>query len=242
MPATPLPDSTPRRSQPVDHDGFLDIECCRDILKPFEAHWRELAAEAAQLGAGWVEHPETYYAPFGWYLSPVRYFGVDNPEAMAAAPLLGALVAQDHRVMTAQYLRLGPGARVAPHQGRPVGVGRFHLGLIVPDGCGLQVGATTRTWVEGEWLAFNDVLTHSTWNDSDSDRVVLSLDFEHPEIPLPRKAYASRFVQGNYYDVLRRSPNACRAMMWFNRAIRSKVWPLDASAAPSDSSHLPPAK
>lgn len=214
-------------------DGFLDVESCRDVLEPFEARWRELAAEAAQLGAGWHEHPETYYAPFGWYLSPVRYFGVDNPDATAEAPLLGALVSQDGRVMTAQYLRLGPGAKVAPHQGRAVGVGRFHLGLIVPDGCALQVGAIRRSWVEGEWLAFDDVRTHSTWNNSDSDRVVLSLDFEHPDIQVPRRAYASRFVQGTYYDFLRRSPSTVRAMMWYNRAVRSRLWPLDTPAESS---------
>lgn len=234
MSMTPLQHRAVRRSRPICHDGFLDVESCRDVLESFQACWRELAAEAAHLEAGWVEHPDAYYAPFGWYLSPVRYFGVDNPDAMAAAPLLGALVAQDGRVMTAQYLRLGPGARVAPHQGRAMGVGRFHLGLIVPDGCGLQVGEIRRSWVEGEWLAFDDVWTHSTWNDSDSDRIVLSLDFEHPDIPMPRSAYATRFLQGTCYDLLRRSPDAVRAWAWYNRAVRSRLWPLDTSAEPSE--------
>ncbi len=210
-------------------DGFLDIDCCRDVLEPFQARWRELAAEAERLGAGWVEHPDNYYAPFGWYLSPVRYFGIDNPDAMAEAPLLGELVTRDGRVMTAQYLRLAPGAEVAPHQGRAMGVGRFHLGLTVPDDCGLQVGDGTRRWVEGEWLAFDDVRMHCTWNHSDRDRVVLSLDMEHPDIAMPRRAYAHRFAQGVFYDFVRRSPRTHRAMMWFNRAVRSRLWPLDPS-------------
>jgi beta-hydroxylase len=203
-------------------DGFLDVERCRDILEPFQACWRDLAAEAAQLGAAWLEHPETNYAPFGWYLSPVRLFGLDNPDAIAAAPLLGELVAREGRVMTAQYLRLAAGAEIAPHRGRPMGVGRFHLGLIVPADCGMQVGDVARSWVEGEWLAFDDVWVHRTWNHSDRDRIVLSLDVEHPDIPVPRWGYAWRFVQGTFYDVLRRNPRIWRAMTWCHRSVRSR--------------------
>jgi beta-hydroxylase len=213
----------------VVEDGFLDIERCSDILEPFQARWRELANEAEQLGAGWLKYFETDYAPFGWYLAPVRLFGIDNPDAVAAAPLLSELVARDGRVMTAQYLRLGPGAEVGPHYGRPMGVARFHLGLRVPEGCGLRVGDVTRTWVEGEWLAFDDSLVHSTWNHSDRDRVVLSLDFDHPDIPVPRSGYALRFVQGTFYDFVRRSPRARRSMMWYHRARRRRSGPTDAS-------------
>lgn len=216
-----------REPPTADDGGFLDIECSRDVLDPFQDRWRELAAEAEGLGAGWLEHPETYYAPFGWYLSPLRYFGIDNPDAIAAAPILAQLLARDHRVVTAQYLRLAPGADIAPHQGRAIGVGRFHLGLVVPDGCGLEVEGAQRSWVEGEWLAFDDVRVHRTWNHGDRDRIVLSLDFEHPDVAMPRRAYASRFVQGTYYDVVRRSPRTRQAMMWFNRSVRSRLWPLD---------------
>ncbi|MFN8050311.1 MAG: aspartyl/asparaginyl beta-hydroxylase domain-containing protein [Acidimicrobiales bacterium] len=229
--ATPVP--TERADDGSPEPGttrFLDIESCRSILDPFQACWRDLAQEASQLGADWVEHPDTYFAPFGWYLSPIRYFGIDNPEAMAAAPVLGDLVARDARVMTAQYLRLAPGAEVAAHRGRPMGVGRFHLGLVVPDDCGLQVGDVTRTWVEGEWIAFDDVQLHRTWNHSDRDRIVLSLDFEHPDIPMPRRAYATRFAQGAWYSAVGGSPRARRAMMWYSRSIRSRFWPLDDSS------------
>lgn len=104
--------------------------------------------------------------------------------------------------------------------------GRFHLGLLVPDDCGVQLGEVRLSWVEGEWLAFDDVQVHSTWNHSDRDRVVLSLDFEHPDLPVPRQAYASRFLLGNYYDFLRRSHRTRRTMIWFNEAVRRRVSPL----------------
>lgn len=74
----------------------------------------------------------------------------------------------------------------------------------MPDECGLQVGEVSRTWVEGEWLAFDDQLVHRAWNRSDLDRVVLQLDLEHPDIAVPRRAHAVRFLAGIYFDLFRR--------------------------------------
>jgi beta-hydroxylase len=177
-----------------------------------------------------MEHPNNYYCPSGWYLSPVRFFGIDNPDAMAAAPVLSDLVARDSRVMTAQYLCLAPGATVASHRGTPMGMGRFHLGLSIPDGCVLHVGDQTREWIEGEWLAFDDVWPHSTSNLSDRNRIVLSLDLEHPAISLPKRAYLRRHLEGSIYEFLRRSPRTLRAIMWFNRRVRARLWPLEGSS------------
>lgn len=213
----------------VDQD-FLDIERCHEVLDPFQAHWHDLAAEADRIDAGWMKHPDSYYAPSGWFITPVRYFGIDNPDAVAVAPLLGELVARDRRVMNAMYLRLKAGAEIAPHRGRPVGVGRFHLGLTVPEGCFLRVGETSRTWVEGDWLAFDDGLLHAAWNHGDRDRVILQLDIEHPDISLPRRAYAVRFLEGVYYDILRRHPRARAGVAWVNRVIRNRIRPLDQAA------------
>lgn len=218
--------ASPGQEQEVG-DGFLEIDRCQDVLAPFQARWQELATEADRIDEGWLAHPDSYYAPSGWYITPVRYFGIDNPDGIAAAPLLAELVAADGRVMNAMYLRLRGGSVIAPHRGRPVGAGRFHLGLRVPEGCALQIGDTTRTWVEGGWLAFDDGLEHSAWNHSDRDRVILQLDFEHPDIPMPRRAYGVRFLEGVYYDFVRRNEWARRSVMWFNRAVRSTLRPLD---------------
>jgi aspartyl/asparaginyl beta-hydroxylase (cupin superfamily) len=57
-----------------------------------------------------------------------------------------------------------------------------HLPLIVPDGCGLRVGAEVRHWSEGEALIFDDSIEHEAWNTSDALRVVLLFDIWRPEL------------------------------------------------------------
>ena len=57
---------------------------------------------------------------------------------------------------------------------------RCHLGLIVPNGCGIQVGDETRHWEEGKCLVFDDTTLHSAWNDSNRARIILIADFVRP--------------------------------------------------------------
>lgn len=59
---------------------------------------------------------------------------------------------------------------------------RCHLALEIPDGCGIRVGSETRSWEEGRGLLFDDSFEHEVWNRSASDRLVLIVDFWHPDL------------------------------------------------------------
>ncbi|MCP5348439.1 MAG: aspartyl/asparaginyl beta-hydroxylase domain-containing protein [Gammaproteobacteria bacterium] len=59
---------------------------------------------------------------------------------------------------------------------------RCHLGLSIPDSCGIRVGEQKRKWREGECLLFDDSIEHEVWNNSKEDRLVLILDFWNPEL------------------------------------------------------------
>jgi aspartate beta-hydroxylase len=61
---------------------------------------------------------------------------------------------------------------------------RCHYPLIVPEsGCGLRVGAETKSWVEGEPLVFDDAFEHEAFNEhKSSERVVLLFDVWHPDL------------------------------------------------------------
>jgi hypothetical protein len=70
-----------------------------------------------------------------------------------------------------------------PHRGYEGYAGyvlRLHLGLEIPDECGLRVDGETRTWREGECLVFDDSFEHEAWNGSRLPRTVLLIDFLNP--------------------------------------------------------------
>lgn len=78
---------------------------------------------------------------------------------------------------------LKPGAHIPPHHGFMNGRYICHLPLIVPEGCGMRVGAETRPWVEGKACVFDDSIEHEAWNrNPERLRVVLIFDVWRPEL------------------------------------------------------------
>jgi hypothetical protein len=77
---------------------------------------------------------------------------------------------------------LEPGTRVAPHRGPTNMRLRCHLGIEVPDRCGLKVCGIEGTWEEGRCIVFDDSFEHEVWNLSDRRRVVLIVDLWHPDL------------------------------------------------------------
>ena len=103
-----------------------------------------------------------------------------------AALLLSVAAAREcarHGVGEALFSALAPGTRLRPHCGSTNSRLTCHLGLVVPAGCGLRVGDETRQWEEGRCLVFDDSFEHEAYNDSDSTRIVLLVNFWHPELP-----------------------------------------------------------
>ncbi len=75
-----------------------------------------------------------------------------------------------------------PGTRLPPHCSWDPFRLRLHLGLIVPEGCGIRVHTASQTWQEGRVLAFHDAFEHETWNTSSERRVILIVDCWHPDL------------------------------------------------------------
>jgi aspartate beta-hydroxylase len=48
--------------------------------------------------------------------------------------------------------------------------------------CGMRVGDQVRSWEEGKCIVFDDAYEHEVWNLTDSERVLILLDFWHPEL------------------------------------------------------------
>ncbi|WP_052069496.1 aspartyl/asparaginyl beta-hydroxylase domain-containing protein [Streptacidiphilus albus] len=77
---------------------------------------------------------------------------------------------------------MDPGTHVEAHTGFTNAHLRCHLGLVVPEGCRMQVGAESRGWQAGKAFVFDDSYVHEVWNESRSGRAVLLFDIWHPEL------------------------------------------------------------
>lgn len=121
----------------------------------------------------------------GWGVAVLNVMGSPVPDARNTCPVTTALLGEIPNLGMATFSRLAPGSRIEPHVGWGNRVYRFHLALVVPKACGIQVGGQTQNWVEGQLLGFDDTVEHHAWNDSDTDRCVLMFDVRRPGIEGP---------------------------------------------------------
>jgi hypothetical protein len=85
-------------------------------------------------------------------------------------------------VREAMISLLEPKAHIRPHRDSGNQLLTCHLGLRIPSDCAIRVGSETRNWSEGQCLIFDTTFEHEAWNKSDEPRVVLLVDFWHPDL------------------------------------------------------------
>ncbi len=107
---------------------------------------------------------------------------LDQPQIRGASP-------------NAMFSLLAPRTRIPPHTGVANTRLVCHLPLIVPDGCGFRVGASTREWRVGQSFAFDDTIEHEAWNDSDELRVVLIIDLWQPALTADERAGVTAVIE-----------------------------------------------
>lgn len=120
--------------------------------------------------------------------------GRKNEENCARCPTITRLI-ESHNTVRSQagllYVsKLSPGTQIKAHRGPTNMRLRCHLGIRIPDGdCGLKVGGETRRWQEGRCIVFDDLLEHEAWNHALEPRIVLIIDFWHPDLTPAEIAY-----------------------------------------------------
>jgi aspartyl/asparaginyl beta-hydroxylase (cupin superfamily) len=152
-----------------------------DFVTRLEASWEVIRDEYLSL-------PEDAFEPWvqremygdGWSVFGLYAFGERIDAAIQACPHTASALGHIPGLTTAGFSRLAPETHIRPHVGWVRTVYRSHLGLIVPDECGMRVGSETRSWREGECLIFDDTIEHEAWNHSTRTRVVLLFDFLRP--------------------------------------------------------------
>jgi aspartyl/asparaginyl beta-hydroxylase (cupin superfamily) len=144
------------------------------------AHWQSIRAEVDRLDLTHFEAwPERFLYDHGWNVFGLYGVGQKLHRNCDLCPETTRLVEAIPGLMMAGFSRLEGGTHIRPHVGYTPVVLRCHLGLIVPDSnrCRLRVGTETRSWQEGACLVFDDTMEHEAWNDADTQRVILLVDF-----------------------------------------------------------------
>ena len=117
--------------------------------------------------------------------------GLRNEENVARFPLTASLVDRIGEATGAAMVGCGetlfsvlaPGSRLRAHTGSTNARLTCHMGLFVPEGATIRAGAETRTWEEGKCLVFDDSFEHEVVNDGATPRVILLMNFWHPDFP-----------------------------------------------------------
>ena len=176
------------------------------FVKILEENWQLIKKECGQLLSDdydpWIQG--SMYKT-GWNIYPLVALNNKVPKHAVCCPQTVALIDAIPGVTLAGFSRMEAGTIIKPHVGWAKSVYRMHLGLFVPDQCGLKVGEETRAWEEGKCLIFDDTVKHEAWNQSTQVRINLLLDFLRPGLAgvstdlLPAEVieYANQLLENN---------------------------------------------
>lgn len=155
-----------------------------DFVPRLERNWQAIRRELDPLlSSSFIAWPERALYGHGWDVFGLYAFGNKLQANCARCPETTRMVESIPGLRTAGFSMLQPGTHIRPHVGYSKAVLRCHLGLIVPGGCTMRVGAEIRTWEEGRCLIFDDTTEHEVWHRGSESRVVLLIDFIRARAP-----------------------------------------------------------
>ncbi len=151
------------------------------FTRALRENWEKIYAEYLGVRSELVDWVETDLYDEGWQVFGLFDFpdGAELTANTKKCPVAAHLVRHYFaRHGAAGFSVLAPMTRIKPHTGYQGEYLRCHLGLHIPDGdCGLRVAGEVRRWQSGDVLVFDDRVEHAAWNLTDSERVVMLIDF-----------------------------------------------------------------
>lgn len=163
---------------PEDHPWVRLLEDAHSAIRA------EATAEALPL----LRHDADKLSHGTWDVGYVQYMGRPARENRDRFPRTARVLDSlpgFRGTAHAYFSVLAPHSHIKPHCGPINAWLRCHLGVLVPNGCRMRVGDETRPMQEGKCLLFDDAFEHEVWNDSDRDRLMLIVDFWHPDLDDP---------------------------------------------------------
>ena len=126
---------------------------------------------------------KNYLKNNSWLNIRLGNFGNYFPKAKQFFPeTIQILQGFGRRIFSAEFIIMEPDTTLPPHTDATNAYLVCHLGLDVPDNCGVQVKDKLIDFREGDIIFFDQSFAHSAWNKGEHTRVNLLLTFFHPEI------------------------------------------------------------
>ena len=179
--------------------------------------WSDIRDEAWKLASGEQRVPAFHAehdaasdftaAPLQWGAHTFFKGGKLLPNRLDGLPATAELLRRvpADRLVTLAFLVLGPRSTIEVHSDNMPFFSRWHLGLVVPPGCTLEVAQAPRALEEGQCLSFCDAFLHRATNPSTSNRLVLSGWCLHPDLTDAECAALRRIIEQWGIDALTRS-------------------------------------
>lgn len=159
-------------------------------LELIRSQWAAIRDEGLKLlnmAANFKDEAENLRDSGDWKQFELFFRGQRSDKNCAKAPLTCRLVEQFAAARSCKrgqvkFSVMHPGTHVWPHCGPTNCRIRAHLGLKVPSDTFIRVAEQTRSWENGEWLIFDDSFEHEVWHNGTGTRLVLIVDFWHPDL------------------------------------------------------------
>lgn len=165
-------------------------------FKILEKNWMMIRDEALSLiderYSGFLPEMEGLQDKGDWKQLELFARGRKIEKNCQRAPKTCALISQIPDAATCKrgqvkFSVMHPGTHVWAHTGPTNCRLRAHLGLIVPENVTIRVAQEIRRWEEGKVILFDDSFEHEVWHNGSTYRLVLIVDFWHPELSAYQK-------------------------------------------------------
>ncbi|KAA3605438.1 MAG: aspartyl/asparaginyl beta-hydroxylase domain-containing protein [Planctomycetota bacterium] len=146
-----------------------------------EESWPAIRAELDRVqNEEFISWPNVNMYKGTWELFGLFGFGKRHDLNCERCPETARAVERIPGMTTAVFSAMEPGTYLPPHRGATDAVLRCHLGVDVPEDCGIRVEQQKVPWQEGRCVIFDDTAEHEVWNRGDRRRINLIIDFWKP--------------------------------------------------------------
>lgn len=132
-----------------------------------------------------------------WQGYQLRYNGKFTETGLALFPKTVKILSELKPFLYAgglvEFIVMKPGIAIPPHKDDINTSLTCHLGITIPENCGIRVGGETQNLKKRDILFFDNSFEHEAWNKSQEERVILLLELYHPELTKLEKAFLQFF-------------------------------------------------